>query len=407
MSASNGPHRARCETVRRRVLRSLHAQGFRIRGGRLIIPDSDDKEALRRLHETAVRHRVEQARQGLQRHEDRLLSFIASGRDIVPERIRPRLVEVLPESEDERLFRYIRLHWSIPVSAGYGRRLRFVVYDDSNGKLIGLFGLGDPVFSLGPRDQWIGWDHEARRARLQCVLDLFALGAVPPYSYLLCGKLIALLAASSEVQQAFRRKYGDRETLISGKPLDNRLALLTTTSAFGRSSLYNRLRYRNEQMYISVGFTRGSGEFHFGSDVYADLRRLVREHCAATAKHALWGEGFRNRREVVRKALSLLGLPREFLYHGVAREIFVVPLAHNAREFLRGEHHCLRSYDRAAEDLAGWFRERWLLPRAARDGRYRIFEREQYRIWAGDEAGRRFGTARNHTSFRVSRPILL
>lgn len=172
--------------LRRRVLRSLHAQGFHVRGGRLVSPDPEDKETLRALHEEAVRHRVGLARDRLERYENRLLSFIASGREVVPEKIRPRLVEVRAGSEDELLFRYARLHWSIPVSSGYGRRLRFVVYDEANGKLVGLFGLGDPVYSLGPRDRWIGWDATQKKARLQCVMDLFILGAVPRIPQLLC-----------------------------------------------------------------------------------------------------------------------------------------------------------------------------------------------------------------------------
>lgn len=89
------------------------------------------------------------------------------------------------------------------MSAGYGRRLRFVVYDDANGKLMGVFGLADPVFSLEPRDRWIGWDKAAKSARLQCVVNLFVLGAVPAYSQLLGGKVIALLATSREVRAAF------------------------------------------------------------------------------------------------------------------------------------------------------------------------------------------------------------
>jgi len=373
--------RERRENLRRRVLRSLRGQGFRIKCGRLIPPNSSDKDALRRLHEDAVHHRIELAREGLQRHEDELLSFIASGREVVPEAIRPRLVEVHPNSLNELLFRYARLHWSIPISAGYGRRLRFVVFDDANGKLIGLFGLGDPVFSMGPRDQWIGWDREARKDRLRCVMDLFVLGAVPPYSQLLCGKLVALLAATAEVQRAFRRKYGGREARISQEPLDNRLALLTTTSALGRSSLYNRLRYSGEPVFVRVGVTRGSGEFHFSNGFYADLRQLALDNCDATAKHALWGEGFRNRREVLRKALPLLDLSREFIYHGVPREIYVVPLARNSKEFLRGEHERLRSFGRTVEETAAWLRERWLLPRANRDQSYWSFEPKDYRIW--------------------------
>ena len=248
-------------------------------------PDPRDKSKLRGLHREAVKHKVERSRPGLERHENRLLKYIAAGGDVVPERIRPQLVLVQPGSEDELLFRYARLHWSIPVSAGYGRRIRYVVYDESNEKLIGLFGLSDPIFSLGPRDRWIGWNLEAKKSWLQCVMDLFVLGAVPPYSRLLCGKLIALLATSRAVQEEFHRKYGDKRSYINRKPLDGRLALLTTTSALGRSSLYNRLRYKKRNVFESIGTTRGSGDFHFSNGFYNDLRQFAVEHCDATAKH--------------------------------------------------------------------------------------------------------------------------
>lgn len=367
--------------LRLRITRSLRGQGFRMRSGRLVPPDPSDKEELRRLHKEAVQHRVAQARPGLARHENRLLGYIATGNDIEPQAIRPRMVLVRPGSDDELLFRYARLHWSIPVSAGYGRRLRYVVYDEANEKLIGLFGLGDPVFSLGPRDQWIGWGTKEKKTRLQAVMDLFALGAVPPYSQLLCGKLIALLATSNEVQQAFHRKYQGDQALISRRKLDGRLALLTTTSALGRSSLYNRLSYRGERVFHSLGFTRGSGEFHFSNGFYEELRTLAVEHCDATAKHSRWGNGFRNKRELLRKALPLLGLSRELVYHGVQREIYAAPMAGNATAFLRGEHQHLSPYGRTADNLFEWFRERWLLPRAARDNGYRTFDPDTYRLW--------------------------
>ncbi len=381
MRSETIPRTREADRLRARIVRSLRKQGFQIRDGLLVTSHVKDKHKLRALHQEAVRHNVARSRPGLERHEDRLLSYIAAGRDVIPERIRPRLALVQPGSEDELLFRYARLHWSIPVSAGYGRRLRFVVYDESNDKLIGIFGLGDPVFGLGPRDRWIGWDHNIRKKRLQCVMDLFVLGAVPPYSHLLCGKLVALLATSRDVQEAFRRRYGGRRSTISRKPLDGRLALLTTTSALGRSSLYNRLRYREQRVFRSVGFTRGFGDFHFSNGFYGDLREFALEHCDATAKHPLWGDGFRNRRELVRKTLPLLGLSRELLYHGVEREIFVAPLAADIQAFLRGDHQGLRCHDRAVGDLFEWFRERWLLPRAARDDRYRAFDPEDYRLW--------------------------
>lgn len=368
--------------LRERVIDSLKTQGFSLRDGQLIPPDITDKAQLRALHQEAAQHNVERSRSGLERHENRLLSHIASGTDIIPEEIRPRLVLVQPHSEDELLFRYARLHWSIPVSAGYGRRLRFVVYDESNGKLIGIFGLADPIFGLGPRDRWIGWDLEARKRRLQCVMDLFVLGAVPPYSHLLCGKLVALLATSQTVQDAFYDKYGGQHSCIRRNPLDGRIALLTTTSALGRSALYNRLRVEKRTVFQSIGFTSGSGEFHFSNGLYKDLRDFTRENCEATAKHPLWGNGFRNRREIVRKALPLLGLPNKLLYHGVKREIFAAPLAANSTAFLCGNDRDLkRRHLDTADSLFGWFRKRWLLPRAARDKRYRDFNPGDYRLW--------------------------
>lgn len=377
----------KAEQLRNRIVRSLRDQGFELRQNHLEPLKGLDKEALRVLHREAVLHQVERARPRYERHEEKLLQKIACGNEVQPDRIHPRIVQVLPDTEDELLFRYARLHWSVPVSAGYGRRLRFLVYDAWNERLMGLFGLGDPVFSLGPRDRWIGWTLEARKQRLRYVMELFVLGAVPPYSQLLCGKLIALLATSREVREAFERKYGGTHAYISGAAMDGRLALLTTTSALGRSSLYSRLTFRGEPVFRNVGFTRGSGEFHFSNGVYDELRTFGLEHCAPTAKHGRWGYGFRNKRELLRKVLPLLGLSPDLIYHGVHREMFVAPLADNAAAFLRGQENVLNAYNRTADELFAWFRERWMLPRSAWDLSYRTFDRETYRLWGQSNSG--------------------
>ncbi len=207
------------------------AQDQRALNQSVLPPKELSKESIRELHETAVAHRIEMAKDSLFRKETELLQHIASGNEIAPTRIRPHLVEVLPDSDEELLFRYASLHWSIPVSSGYGRRLRFLVVDEHNGKLIGLIGLGDPVYSLGPRDDWVGWTIADRRKHLRNVMDAFVLGAVPPYSFLLCGKLVAMLVASDTVRNAFKRKYGGARSVIRRKTHDGRLAMITTPSA--------------------------------------------------------------------------------------------------------------------------------------------------------------------------------
>lgn len=344
-------------------------------------PAGLDKEQVRALHRWAVQHRIARAKDHLARYEAQLLARLAHGHEVVPERITPCLVEVEPDSEDELLFRYVSLHWSVPVSSGYGRRLRFLVIDEQNGKLIGLFGLGDPVFSLAARDHWIGWGKTERKARLHHVMDAFCLGAVPPYSFLLCGKLVASLVTSNDVRAAFARKYGQRRSVILERDLASSLALVTTTSALGRSSLYNRLKFGQRQLFFSAGFTRGSGEFHFANGIYAAMAHYAERHCEPTAKQQRWGKGFRNRRELVRKCLAHMGLSTEWLYHGIHREVFVAPLAENARQFLCGEEPETRWFDQPAARLCAWVKERWVLPRAGRDQRYRAFNPSSYRLW--------------------------
>ena len=251
-------------------------------------------------------------------------------------KISPKVVLVKPDTTDELLFRYAYLHWSIPISAGYGRRLRFLVMDESNNKLIGILGLGDPVYAIQARDRWIGWDRDVKKDRLYHVMDAFVLGAIPPYSYLLGGKLVAMLACSNEVRRAFKDRYRERRSLIKEETRRPYLVLLTTTSALGRSSIYNRIRVGGHAYWTSVGFTQGSGEFHFSNGVYEDLRTYVTRYCDPTAKQEAWGSGFRNKREVIRKGLAKLDLSADLIYHGIQREIFVAPLGWQALRFLRG-----------------------------------------------------------------------
>jgi Domain of unknown function (DUF4338) len=375
----------KADDLRIKIIRSLRAQGFRVRNGAILPPAELSKDRIRTLHEAAVEHKIERAKEGLVRKEAALLDRIASGGEVVPSQISPRLVEVVPDSEDELLFRYASLHWSVPVSSGYGRRLRFLVVDDSNGKLIGLIGLGDPVYGLRPRDEWIGWTPTDRKKRLVNVMDAFVLGAVPPYSHLLCGKLVAMLVTCDKVRNVFKRKYGGLRSLIRRRSHDGRLAMITTTSALGRSSIYNRLRYANRLLYQSVGFTLGSGEFHFSNGLYGSISAFSEKHCQPTAKQERWGTGFRNRREVIRKCLAEVGLSSDWVYHGIEREMFVVPLAQNSREFLRGEHSHLMWFHQSEKEIFEHFRRRWMLPRCSWDQRFMSSSKEEWVIWLDGE----------------------
>ncbi|MDW8107130.1 MAG: DUF4338 domain-containing protein [Armatimonadota bacterium] len=367
--------------LRRLIRKALREQGYKITKQRVEL-QGDEKETLRRVHALAVQAEIARAEKQLRPYENVLLEYVASGEEVNPSAIRPVLIQVEPETDLSRLFRYASLHWSIPISNGYGRRLRFVILDDSNGKLIGILGLADPVFSLRPRDDWVGWSFEQRKERLHHVMDAYVLGAVPPYSKLLMGKFVAMVATSKQVCEAFCARYSGRRTVLRQRVQSGELAMVTTTSALGRSSLYNRLKFQNRLLLISVGYTTGWGTFHFANGVYEKMLAFAYQHCEGTAKAEGWGGGkFRNRYEVVRKCLRQLGLPEDWMLHQVRREIFVGPLATNTREFLRGETDYLDYCNETVETYFEFFRERWLVPRALRDESYKCFRREEWRLW--------------------------
>lgn len=365
----------------KKIKASLRKQGFRVSESRVLPPENLDKDTIRRLHSVAAQHRVQEAARTFRFRESSLLSFIANGSELDAHSIVPSLVEVKTGTTEEMLFRYATLHWTVPISSGYGRRLRFLVMDQNNGKLIGVIGLCDPVIALGGRDQWIGWSEKQRLNRLRHVMDAFVLGAVPPYSQLLFGKFVALLCTSTEIRKACYRKYHGTTSLIRKKRFDGRIALVTTMSALGRSSLYNRLTIGERKVFQSVGFSRGTGEFHFSNGLYSGISEYANRYCEPSYRKSEWGEGFRNRREVIRKCLRKLDLNVAWSYHGIERESFVVPLAANTREFLRGEQKNLKWSTLPVDEIFAWFKSRWLFPRIQWDGTYKAFAPDQYRLW--------------------------
>ena len=360
---------------------SLKKQGYGIQNGLIIPPSLDTKAKVREMHSLAVQHKREAAKAALAPHESELLSFIADGNEVNPIDVRPTLRFVESRSTDELLFRYAALHWNIPISSGYGRRLRALVVDESNDKLIGLIGLCDPVYNLRSRDDWVGWTQSAKSTGIKRIVDAYVLGAVPPYSHLLCGKLVALLACSSEVQNHFAEKYRDTTSLISKSKHDGCLAAITTTSALGRSSIYNRLKHSSTLAYHPIGYTVGTGDFQFLNGTYELIRDAVSQYGNATAKHANWGAGFRNRREVVQEFLKAADIPQNALRHGIRRQVFIAPLGRNAPKFLCGEDGTLDAFEWTTDELAEAFLARWLLPRSNRDSNYRSFRKADWRLW--------------------------
>jgi hypothetical protein len=256
--------------------------------------------------------------------------------------------------------------------------MRFLLWDESNNKLIGLIALADPVFNLAARDKYIGWTGDDRRKRLVHVLDAYVLGALPPYSMLLGGKLVAAVVGTREVRDSFAAKYSGVRGLISREIKTAALAMVTTNSALGRSSVFNRLRLGEYRLFRSVGFTSGWGHFHISDHLFARMRDYLGEQGHPYAQGHHYGDGPNWKLRVSRECLRLLGLNIRWMQHGIGREVFICELAKNACPFLVGKSKRPQYVGLPTlSEIADAARSRWLEPRAVRRPEFVRWHREQ------------------------------
>ena len=366
--------------VRLKKILRIHLKklGFHNDGTQLILSDKS-KNIIRQLHHAQLMERLNKQKLFIQTEWPTLSRYFANGSDIHINSIDPDLELIKAYTWQSRLFRLASLTWSIPVSYGYGRRLRFLVWDRSNHKLIGLIALGDPVFNLQVRDKLIGWTAKDRKERLVNLLDAYVLGALPPYNMLLGGKLVACLLRSREVVDIFNQKYGNTIGVISQKAKKAALVTITTTSALGKSSVYNRLSLNGIPYFKSIGFTNGWGHFHIPDAVFSLMREYLEQNKHKYSRNYQFGEGPNWRIRAIRETLRMLGMNQNLLRHGIQREVFICDLAENSRDVLRG-FNTIPDYSSllAMNDIINLAKKRWLIPRAERIGfSYQDWNKEQ------------------------------
>lgn len=221
------------------------------------------------------------------------------------------------------------------------------------------------------------------------VADISVCGAVQPYNALLGGKLVAMMAASPEVVQQYRRRYAHAESEIASSMAGrsivraSKLVLLGTTSLYGvGSSQYNRIKIPAERLggkaghvvrYEELGRSEAFGTSQYSEETVAALVELVQQSDARRV-NSIFGEGVSPKLRKVRQALDLLNLPSGMLLrHHRPRVVYAVSLVKNLGDYLIGvakhpEYIAPPNEGASATAAIGaWWRERWLRNRIASD----------------------------------------
>src|SRR5258708_36537013 len=142
-ATSSRPLSPTARKLRLSLLRLLREQGFALGPQYQLRTHGSSKKTVRAIHGHYRKARLQEEKKFVQKWYPKISHYFASGRDIDPQRVDPYPVLVEENEKQAALFRIASLCWSIPVSTGYGRRFEMLIFDRSNGKLVGLLAITD------------------------------------------------------------------------------------------------------------------------------------------------------------------------------------------------------------------------------------------------------------------------
>jgi len=303
---------------------------------------------------------IERNQSWLDNHLELGRANLAQGKHVLKSDIAPR-IELCETQEQHDVFRLLRYSWSSPASDYVGRRMRLLIRDDGikGSPIIGIAALGSSIIHIPDRDEWIGWDMSTRTNRIIYMMDAYVIGALPPYNYLLGGKLISYILASNEIRKLYKKKYAKVKTILKKRKASD-LVLIMTTSLYGsNSSQYNRLKFGKSLLYKPKGSTRGFGSLHISDEAFAAMRELAAKNGLKISNR--FGDGPNWRMRVIRSACEVLELDSEvILKHSFKRGLYAVPLAVNFKSFLKGSSRKPTYRNLPLQKLVRHWRNRWL-----------------------------------------------
>ena len=250
-------------------------------------------------------------------------------------------------------------------NSNIGRNLNFLIRDKVTKKYLGVTCMSSDFLDLTPRDEYIGWDREAKTQRM---INHTCIGStivpIQPLGYnLVGGKLLALLCLSKTVEDTWEYQYKDK------------LVGVTTTSLYGKTkeiplSQYDRLKY-----WKKMGWTAGSVSY----EPLLPTRKMIQAWLMKnhTYKYFEWyvakkdtgqphKRDHRNRSHTF--TYNQLGIDKKLIKSEHARGIYFGELYNNTNQFLREEikvDQLERKFDNSVEALTDIWKNKYAKKRLA------------------------------------------
>ena len=236
-------------------------------------------------------------------------------------------------------------------NSNIGRNLYFLIRDKKTKKYLGVTCMSSDFLDLTPRDNYIGWDREAKTQRM---INHTCIGStivpVQPLGYnLVGGKLLALLCLSDTIEKTWEKQYGDK------------LVGVTTTSLYGKTKAIPLSQYDRLDHWKKMGWTAGSVSF----ETERTTRKLIQQWLMKnhTRKYFEWyvakkSSGQPHKRDHRNRShaftYSQLGIEKKLIKSEHARGIYFSELFKNTKEYLKEEikeDKLIRAFDNSTEAL--------------------------------------------------------
>jgi hypothetical protein len=131
-----------------------------------------------------------------------------------------KLIRVKDQKQRQLWYEYIDRYHYLGYQLPFGAQLRYFINSDATGDMLGCFQFSSPAWKMAPRDQWIGWSDEQRKANLQKIVNNSRFLIFPWVEVKNLASSVLALAVKT-VAQDWQRIYGYRpvlmETLVDGK----------------------------------------------------------------------------------------------------------------------------------------------------------------------------------------------
>ncbi len=363
------------EQLKQETSKILEFQGYVVQDNGFYLPNIiDNKKA---VHQLSRAERVNQSNIFLNKFLPKAKEYIIDSSELNITKIKPKLIVIESNSVYADLYRWWNMvWWSLPCEKSYGRQMRFIVWDEYHNAPMGLIGLQSPILSWKSRDNYLGITKKGRDFWVNQSMNAQRLGALPPYNKFLGGKLIALLTASDFIRKSFYKKYKDYKTLILKRKIPSNLLFITTTGAYGKSSVYNRLNFGDDKICRFIGYTSGSGSFHIPNTLYEafiDYLRLKDD----TEVGRSFGNGPSVKMKNISKVMAQLGF-KNGANHGIKRAVYIFPFVKNMRSVVSNNKKPVW-ISRNIDELTEFWQQRWAVKRTKHYPKERLyFSKEQF-----------------------------